>query len=260
MDREYTDTFNDFPGWFRREFLRRRQRNNRYSLRAFAGYLNLSPATVSQLLAGKRRPSAKFIKRLFPHLEATPKEQEFLLLSVKKNKSFDLESSNHDYHLLAKDAVKIVGDWYHYAILELTSVQDFKYDFKWIARQFDISVPEARDAVERLIRAKLLVEKNGELSKSYSFITNYEEGMTNAALKNLQRHVLQRALSAIDEVPGEQKDITSITMAIDETKITEAKKMIKKFRRDLCSYLESGPKKRIYNLAVQLYPLSKESK
>lgn len=253
----------DFRGWLQREFCKRRDKNPQYSIRAFAKYLNLAAPTVSHLLAGKRKPSPRFVTNLFKRLDATPGEQKLILSSLKSKTNLsdpELKSSARDYQLIALDAFKLIADWHHYAILEMTAVKGFKSDYAWIARQIGISVPEAQQAVERMIRLDLLEEKDGALIKTAGFVTNYDEGVTSSALKQLQRFVLQRALDSIDTVPAEDKDITSMTMAIDEKKIPEAKKLIKKFRRDLCAFMEDGERTRVFNLGIQLYPISKSSK
>lgn len=253
-------TVTNFSDWFQREYFKRRKKNESYSIRAFAKYLGLDAATVSQLFSGKRRPSIKFVNKLFLSLEVTPKERELILKSFSKKNESPVEKENQKYQMIALDSFKIISDWYHYAILELISISDFKFDYLWIANQLNISVPEARKAVERLLRQELVEEKNGTLVKTNDFITNYEEGLTNSALKQLQRHILEKALEAIDLVPSEEKDITSMTMAIDESKLPEAKKLIKKFRRQMCDYLEEGHQTRVFNLAIQLYPISKKNK
>lgn len=205
--------------------------------------------------------------RLFDQLEAAPKEQLIILSSLGKKKkkptleaestSFVESVSDEKYQLIAMDSFRLLADWFHYAIMELTSIKDFKYDFTWIANQLGISVTEARQATERLIRLEILEEKRGALIKTSAFVTNYVEGQTNSALKQLQRHVLQKALEAVDTVPAQSKDITSVTMAIDVKKIPEAKRRIKAFRRKLSEFLEDGNQTQVFNLGVQLYPVSK---
>lgn len=254
-----SENISDFLSWFQREYLNRRNKNSNYSIRAFALYLNIAAPTVSHLLSGKRKPSQKFVKNLFKRLNASPKEQEVILSSIKSSKveSEKLSAIAH-YHQIALDSFKVLADWYHYAILEMTSVKSFKSNFAWIANQLDLSVPEVQQAVERLIRLELLEEKGKSLVKTKSFVTNYDEGYTSSALKKLQRDLMLKALEAIDFTPSEDKDITSMTMAIDESKIPEAKKKIKKFRRELCAFLEDGAQTRVFNLGIQLYPISKK--
>lgn len=250
----------DFLSWFQNEYLKRRQKNYNYSIRSFSNYIGISPATVSHLLSGKRKPSTKFATRLFTKLDITPEERNIVLSSLKKLTLQPTNTPNSEYHFVALDAFKFMSEWFHYAILELISVRDFTLDYKWIAQQLSISVPEARHAIDRLLRLDLVEEKNGKLIKTHSLVTNGDDALTSSAHKQLQRHVLQKALDAIDTVSIEEKDISSMTMAIDERKIPHAKKLITKFRRDLCNFLEDGPQTRVYNLGIQLYPISKKLK
>ena len=67
---------------------------------------------------------------------------------------------------------------------------------------------------------------------------------------------IKQSIDALFAVPVESRDITSMTMAIDKNKIPEAKRKIKQFRRNLCQFLESGEKNEVYNLNVQLIPLT----
>ncbi len=247
-----------FAEWFQREYLKRRQINSSFSIRAFARFLDLEPATVSQLLSGKRKPSVKFTHKLFLRLEVTPSERDEILASVVRRG--DAEMPLKSYHTIALDSFKLLADWYHYGILELTSVMDFRYDIPWIANQLDISVTEARQAIDRLLRLDLVRVEKETLVKTNNLVTNDDNGLMSTALKTLQRHVLQKALEAIDVVPQDEKDITSMTMAIDESKLPEAKKKIKNFRRQLCQFLEDGNQTRIYNLGIQIYPISKDTK
>ncbi len=55
-----------------------------------------------------------------------------------------------------------------------------------------------------------------------------------------------------------EKDITSMTMAVDPKHLGKARSLISKFRRDLCDLLEDGDQEVVYNLGIQLYPISKK--
>lgn len=161
------------------------------------------------------------------------------------------------FALLAADAFAVMADWHHYAILELTFTKNFQSNPNWIAKKLKISSTEATVAIQRLLRLELLEELEGKLVKTDAFLTNYHEGFTAPAQKELQRQILRKALEAIDHTPQSEKDITSITMAMDPKKIPAAKEKIKKFRRSLCKFLSGGEENtRVYNLGLQLYPIS----
>lgn len=53
------------------------------------------------------------------------------------------------------------------------------------------------------------------------------------------------------------REFTFITMAVDKSKMIEAKTMIREFRDKLCAYLEEGEKTEVYELAIQLFPRTK---
>jgi uncharacterized protein (TIGR02147 family) len=141
--------------------------------------------------------------------------------------------------------------------MELTTTQGFENDPKWIARSLGISVTEVKVALERLVRLELIEIKNGTLVQTANDLTNGIAGTTTSgAHKQLQRQVLTKALDAIDNTRPEDKDITSMTMAIDRKKLPKARKLIAKFRRDLCQFLERGNREEVYQLGIQLYPVS----
>ena len=53
--------------------------------------------------------------------------------------------------------------------------------------------------------------------------------------------------------------MTYMTMAIDETKISEAKLLIEEFTNKMSALLETGKRTRVYEYGVYLYPLQKEN-
>lgn len=241
-----------FRLWMQKQFTERCRRNPRYSLRAFAKALDMDASTLSQILSGKRKISKNIIKIICDKLSASPRERCFFGLSSQDG------NVDTDYYQVHMDTFSVISDWYHYAILELTFTPGFKSDAKWIAKKLSITVEEAKAAVERLKRLGLLLEENGSLIKASRFLTNSAEVNTSAAHQQLQRQIVEKALVAIDEVSAEEKDITSMTMAIDLSNLENARELIRRFRREMCSLLEDGEQTQVYHLGIQLYPVSKK--
>ncbi|MEK7357423.1 MAG: TIGR02147 family protein [Bdellovibrionota bacterium] len=230
-----------FKARLQEEFSRRLRSNEQYSLRAFAAHLGIDSSSLSKILAGKRPLSEAKINDLC---------QRIGLENPKK------ASGPENFAQIEVDRFSVIADWYHFAILDLVLLKAFKPDAKWIARKLSIEPHNAMGAVERLKRLGLLVEKEGRLVKGESFYTNYSEGVTSAALKEYQRQVIKKALVAVDDCPQDRKDITSITIAADSRKLKVAKEKIKKFRRELCAFLEDGESDSVFHLALQLYPVT----
>lgn len=239
-----------FRLWLEEQFAERCGRNSRYSLRAFAGLLQLDPASTSQLLSGKRNPSSRQLFKICARLGVDAKANSLLQF-------FAEEERDEKSLILGADQFSVIADWYHYAILELSTLKEFSEDPRWITQKLGISSAEARVAVERLKRLNLLRRKNGRLRRVRGTVSNHISRDTSNARKTLQRQVIGKALVAVDECAQDEKDITSITMCIDPKNLDRARELIKSFRRELCSLLESGDAQRVYNLAIQLYPVSK---
>lgn len=257
MNTTNTTISNDesFRFWLQSELMQRCKRNPHYSLRSFANLLGMDASTVSQLISGKRRASTKVITQICDKLSALPELREKFLKGTQKKNS-EVEAAS--YEIVAEDVFAFISNWYHYAILELTFADGFENNPGWIARMLGLTTTEAKMAIERLIRMGLLSNEDGLLKKTNKFITNFAPGQTSAAHKELQKSVIQMALEAVENIPQEEKDITSMTMAIDVDKLPEARKLITKFRRELCAFLEDGHQTRVYQMGLQLYPVSKK--
>src|SRR5690349_8940699 len=115
-----------FRQFVQSEIARRCAKNPRYSLRACARALAMDPATLSQLVRGKRRFTARTIRRVGTALGLDPAAvEDYVRREEKPLRSLDQ---------LEKDLAALVDEWQHRAILELTSLEEFHADSRWIAR------------------------------------------------------------------------------------------------------------------------------
>jgi uncharacterized protein (TIGR02147 family) len=245
------------------ELVRRCRANPKYSLRAFARFLGLEPSHLSKILARKRVPTEPVIEKLGKRLGLSTSDITSLKsrrLAASSSLSADIRTSESEWRPLPLDSFQVIADWYHYAILELLSLPAFqKSDAKAIARALGISHPEAQAALERLERLMLIERQpDGRIVNSSGNNTTLGGPDTAPALRRLQKSVLEKALSALDEIPAELRDQSSMTMAIDTKLLPEARALIKKFRRDLSDLLQkSETRDSVYHLGVSLYPVAR---
>lgn len=256
----------DYRVWLQAELIRRCKTNPSYSANAFARALKVSASYLSRVMTGKRPLTVEAAEAMVDRLHWTPEETSTFIGLVKteqKSKRQERLSKKRgkrsplpDYLTLSADAFVVISDWHHYAIAELTYVTGFKNNMKWIARKLGISVDDATQAVARLKRMGILVEDTeGNLRDSKGFVTTTQD-IESKALQNWHHQVIELALRSISATPVPERDLSCITMAVDESRIPEAKKKIARFRRQMCQFMEEGPRTRVYNLAIQLYPLS----
>ncbi|HUP57660.1 MAG TPA: DUF4423 domain-containing protein [Bdellovibrionota bacterium] len=254
----------------RSELARRCASNARYSLRAYARSLGVDAGTLSRLIAGKQLPTEKMARRLLARLDLAPQERARFLSTIgaqhgarneRKAKTvmgrFSQEIRPTE---LSLEVYRAIADWHHIAILELTFVEGFKSDPRWIARVLDISVTEAKLAVDRLIGLGLLSEQGGRLAKTSETLTSADKGITTPAHRKHQRQLLEKAIHSLENDPIELRNVTNTAMAVDPALLPEAKRRIQEFQLSLCEFLQGGRRTAVYNLEVCLYPLSKETK
>ncbi len=249
--------------WLTKEFQTRRNRNHSYSLRAFARNLQVPAGPLSEIIARKRTLTTKMGIRIADRLGFSEEEKKaFLSLIVEQEDSAtvikegeNLGKHHSDYKQISFDQFAIVADWYHFALLSLIETDDFKNDPKWMASRLKITVREVKEAVDRLIRMGFIVSEGKKLRPAQNGVAT-TSNTPCAALRESHRQSLEQAISALDEVSVKDSDITSITMAIDPKKIQIAKELIQNFRRYLARVLETGERTEVYNLNVQLIPVS----
>lgn len=243
------------------ELVERCRKNSSYSLRSFAKFLSVSPAALSDMLNGKRTITNKSIEKFGLALGLGLKEIE----GYQKNKLRNLETpvNNNPYRQVTLDQFAIISDWYHYAMIELLKVPGFSKDILKISRALGITKMEAQLAVERLLRLELLeYDEEGELRDTSSgFSTNISESLTSQGSRKLQKQILEQSLYALENISIDQRNHTSMTMAIDPALLPEAIKRLAAFRRELCAFLESqGNPKEVYQLSLSLFPVTQISK
>lgn len=251
--------------WLSAELAQRKASNPRYSLRLLAKRLGISPGRLSEYISGKRpitsEQADKIADRLGLNLQ---RRTEFLTLANRRiEKQFDTaEPTSHSdakFRQLSADAFNVVADWYHFAILSLMDLDDFEMNAAWIGARLGIPKSTAQGALKRLKNLGLIEKVSGIWQKRESqHMTTHD--VPSAALKISHRQTLQQAIEALDEVPIELRDITSITMAVNPKTIPEVKRLIKSFRRKVASVMEASEKTEVYNLNIQLVPVTRIQK
>lgn len=250
-----------FRMFLQNELVARCKRNPGYSLRAFAKTLQLSSSALSAMLNGKRPITEGMKLRLGLALGLDPKEISKLRSQPDRRtkKKIDQVPGSVEIQQLTLDTFAIISDWYHYAILELTKVKDFQPDKAWISKALGITRSEANIAIERLVRVGLLdtdLPQWKDLSENGN-VTNIDPQLTSAGSKQLQRQILEKSIEALQTLPLEKRNHTSITVAINPKDIPLAKEKIKTFRRELAEFFEGNPDlQEVYHLSLSLYPVT----
>jgi len=224
------------------------------------------------ILRGERRLQVDLIAQIAESLKLDREEQNYLqVLTLYSNASSPAEkqlysdllkklSPTKDFSTLTLDRFRIIADWHHFAIYEMVDLKDFEDDAHWIAKRLgdQITPTMVSDAIERLLRLELLARSsNGRLRKSNQSQIFTTTDVPNDALKKFHGQMLEKAIQALKDQNVKERDISSNTMAIDVSKLPEAKKAIRKFQNKIAELCESTSGDEVYQLNVQFFKITK---
>lgn len=264
---------NDYKNILREELAARCRQNPRYSLRAFARDLKLAPSRLSEILSGKQglsRSAAEGVAQALGYGQAESERFCDLVESLharsrRNRETAKIRLKKHQTptkaNQLQLDAFKAISDWYHFAILELTNVEGFKSDHRWIAKYLGISEFEAQIAVDRLIRLNLL-----KLERGHWRLTNDQNNVPDDipadSKRNFHTQILLRAKEAYVLQAPEEREFGAEIISIDKRQLGEAKKALRDFQHRFCRKMEGDADKKdgLYCLSVQFFDLGHRGK
>lgn len=152
------------------------------------------------------------------------------------------------------------SNWYLPAVRELAARRDFREDPAWIARTLwpAITFEQAQRALDTLLELGLLVrDEQGDLRQGDPLLSTGAE-VTSLNVARFHQAMLERASAAIETVPAEERDISSLTLCLGVDGIRRLKERLRAFRRELLelSAVEADPKQ-VVQLSLALFPLSR---
>lgn len=255
---ENVDVF--YRNYLRNELDRRCKTNPRYSLRAFSRSLNVDVAALSRILSKKQTITVKTANKICENLSLEPSiKNEFINSVLEHRKGINSKPvvQENQTSLIAEDIFKTISEINHFSIMELTYLNDFIYDFKWMAKKLRISELEIKLAVGRLLSLGLLKEENGTLKKVSKTLDTADKTKTSVAHKKHQAEIYNMAINSLVDDVLNDRHMVGATLAIDPERMDLAKEMINNFMVQLSNVLGDGKKTQVYQIGFCLYPLSK---
>jgi uncharacterized protein (TIGR02147 family) len=251
-------------------FLRKLESKPGYSRNALARDLEVSGAFVTNLLNGKKIVPMNRLRDLFRFLELDIMERQNLvrlaivdLIGAEAARYF---VKPHGQELTMNRSMNIPRDsllsnWWNIAVLEGISLQENKISEETLGRRLGLSHSQVKKSIDLLKDLDLVdVDESGQSRKKNSHIY-LSSGRSRLEIRN---HHTKMISMAIDEMQKKTADddfhrrlITGFTLAVASERIEEAKIDIQLFLDSLSRKLSAGTCDQIYQINVQLFPLSK---
>lgn len=252
----------------KRFFERKKTFTPAYSLRALARDLQMSPAFLSEVFAGKKRLAFERIARVAQILDMDPEavlDLKQTYVPEKLQKSLQLRNKKKrkpksERVLIGKRSFKILRQWYYLAILDLTTCADYDGTVEQLAERLQLHLETASVATRELIALGLLVREEGKLKKSHESM-RFASAVPREDIRNYHSQMLDKAKSALGNLEEDvwaKRMITGISCAADPQKIEIAKKKLSDCLHEISEYLSEGEGcTEVYHLSAQLFPVTK---
>lgn len=251
-------------------FQARREKNPRYSLRAWCKQLGLTEAASLSLVLNRKRPmSKKLASSLKSALCNTVDEGHYFDIIAAAANAED-EQTELFYARIAADfrgakqpalarleQFEVLKEWYHFVIMEMTRLEQFSEDIDWLYEGFagQVSKHDLRSAMVRLVQLGYLRRQpGGKLERSDPYLESTTD-VPNVALRNLHKEFIRQAVAAIDAQEQTRRDISGFHTTTSYKKIAEAKRKIASFRLELMAFLDEPGGETVYQVNVQMFDL-----
>jgi len=225
------------------------------------GQRNLAPVSIDKFVRGlglSRREARIF--RLMVLLEAARTDEE---RNTHCLRLLELVSDEPTARMRGNQFA-VYQAWYPLVIREMAALPDFAADPAWIAQRLRprITEAQARRALELLFETGLLVEdEDGHVVQADRRLTTGPI-VRSLAVRNYHRAHLDLATGALDGVPQDERNVTSVTLKLSRRAYAEAIQAVGELRQRLLELAEDDPDidedAEIFQALLAVYPVTQE--
>jgi uncharacterized protein (TIGR02147 family) len=257
-----------YQSYLHAELVERNAKNPRYSLRAMAKQIDVSPSTLSEIMKNKRQLSYKRAMVIAEKLGLSNREAEYFCTLVQKEAAYTapmaerfhdkLTQLNPKYKVkdLSIDHFRAISEWHHLAIIPLVDVKNFRFTAFQISKTLGISTFEAQSAIERLLRLELIVkDKSGQFHRGEDFLA--EAKVPEESLRKFHQQTLEKAIESLKTQSPQEKLMRTEQFAIDPILLPKADEIVEECVEKLVKlFAKSKNKTDVYHLGIQLFNLT----
>ncbi len=251
-----------------------RAKNSRWTFGMWARLLGVKgTASITRVIQGEREPGKLLTERLVCYFDFHPDEAQYFQdliqlhkvrndakLSVALLEKIGKRHPNCALRVLDEASFATISNWYSFVIREMVRLKDFEASPEVIAAKllFPISEREVAVAIENLLKVGLLRrDGEGKLHVSEGRVHTIDD-YANEAVKRYHEQMLENAKASLRLIPVERRDVSAITLSMPRHAISKAKELIREFQDKFSQLLEQEESDAVYQLQVQLFPLTLE--
>ena len=257
------------------KFSERVATNSRYSLRAYARDLDISPSYLSQVLNGSRGLTAKSAASLFNRIGIPGSDQKIFTLEIKKEhartektrqliqKQIDSSLQENHAHELTPEMFASMSNWFTLVIFQLFHLKDAplhsRIQFTAYAEK-KTGLP--KEVIEHTITVLLelsLIKRAGKGLEPHHTTVWTTNGIPSSGIRQFHRQMIEQALNAIETQSLEERTLHSHQIPVLKSDVLQLNRDLLKFGNLILrkyGRAETRDAEIVYGLNLQLFKLS----
>lgn len=263
---EYTD----YRDAIRDYYLEKKKSNSKYSYSVLGLAIGLNASHVFCVVEKKRNLPVRCVPAIKKLLGLTGRAAQYfdLLLAATRTKS---EKTREEIlakasllrdvkkHFLQEKEQKYLSDWWTPVIRALIEVNQGRVNAKEIAETLEPnigaeSVQESIDLLKELGFIQPLGNGLVKLADAHINISGEERAQ---AIRQFQANVMQIGARSLNVIPPKDRDISTLTMAVDQKGFEDIKSMIQEFRKEVQVRVDKcGKPTRVLQMNLALFPVA----
>lgn len=224
--------------YLRFELTLRQTRRPQYSLRAFARDLNVSPSSLCEFLAGRQGLSRMRVSQIAEKIRLSEEQEQHLWDLVESRFARDRSErraaevrserrASASQKRLPIERFKLVADWYHFALLEILSLENTFFTHEEMATALGLSVEELSAAIQRLDRLQLLkLDDQGRL-RTNSQVTVSGGQEADEAIRLCHQQTLQLHANAVETKGMDVRESLSVSFKLPQSAWPEMRRAMR---------------------------------
>jgi len=244
-----------------------------FSHRVLASRLGITmPNLVLLVMQGKRKMSANLCSKLAKVMRLHGRETIYFkdMVGFMQAKTHDEKNGFFQHMLKIRRSLRVkkieeqqyeyYSNWYNPVIRELVTYPEFKGNCKWLAKKLSPSITpdQAKASIELLLRLGMITREGRKYKQSTALLTTGPE-VQSLEVVNFHRSMAALAAESYDRNLKNEHNITSCTLILTKDHFHELASNISDFRKKAMSMAdEAQDASRIYQMNIQLFPLSKK--
>ena len=270
---ERIETYTDYRLFLRDYYTNHKKRFPFFSYRHFCMKAGLkSPTIFKEIVDGKRNMTSKMLPLFIRGLNLNPVDTHYFVALVHFNQSKSIEEKIHclermqelkqkiPQQIVPIDQYALYAKWYHLILRELACIIPWKGDYGVLAKAVNppIKKSEAYEGISFLLRKGFLtLQEDGTYRQTSQAITSGTE-VTSIGIRNFNEQMTRRGADAVSEFPRSMRDVRTMVIGISGRSYSLIKHEIREFMDRVAQIVDNDhASNRVYNLGVQLFPLSK---